>query len=107
MWRPTASDVALLGLAAAGAAVLAVIDRFVWLDWAFLTIVLTALALVVRMSWRGGRDGVRERRPAGPQPGVPAAEGARPAGAAEGRPRSPDIENFVPGAHPPIADQAR
>ena len=95
MRRPAPSDLGLIGGATAVATVLTMIDGFVWIDWAFTTILLTAVALVVRMSWRVYRDAVRERRTAARLHALPATEAARHAVQAERRRLSRDIEACV------------
>ena len=96
MWRPTPSDLGLVGVAAAVTTVLALVEGGQsWVDWAFVTIVLTAVALVVRMSWRVHRDAQRERRAATLLQALPAAEAARQAVVVERRRLSRDIEICV------------
>ena len=96
MRRPTPSDLGLVGAAAAVTTVLALVDGgHSWADWAFVTIVLTAVALVVRMSWRVYRDAQRERRAATLLQALPAAEAARQAVAVERQRLSRDIEMCV------------
>ena len=96
MRRPTLSDLGLVAAAAAGATALALLDPgHGWAEWAFVTIVLTAVALVVRLAWRVHHDARRERDTASRLQALPATEAARQAVAAERQRLSRDIELCV------------
>ena len=96
MWRPTLSDLALVGCAAAATTVLALLDPgHGWVDWAFVAIVFTGVALAVRMAWRLYREARRERDTAARLQAVSATGTARQAVVAERQRLARDIEVCV------------
>jgi signal transduction histidine kinase len=107
MAKPTLSELGLVGVAAAAAVTLTVIEGWRWIEATFLTIVFSAVLLIGRMSWRGHRDAVRERRTAADLQAASPEDAAREAVVAERRRLSADIEACVRDSLMIIDERAR